>query len=93
MLLDPSKARALQATGQTFCLTVSAEEIVGRLRTDLRDHLRPLLAGDDLSVQVEQLLSKRAAGYGQFEQVPTDGREPDDIAADVIRRLGRWSMS
>ncbi len=87
MLLDPSNAQTLQATGQIFCLAASAEEIVSRLRPDLQSRPRPLLAGGDLSVQVAQLLAERAVGYGQFEQVPTDGREPQDIAADIIGRL------
>ena len=87
MLLDPSNAQAFRETGQIFCLTATAEAIVSRLRPDLQNRPRPLLADGDLSLQVAQLLDERAAGYGQFEQVPTDGREPDDIAADIIGRL------
>ena len=87
MLLDSSNAQALQATGQIFCLTASAEEVVRRLRPDLQIRPRPLLAKGDLPQQVAQLLNERAAGYGQFEQVPTDGRTPEDIAADIIERL------
>lgn len=87
MLLDPSNASALQATGVIFCLTASAEEIVRRLRPDLPSRPRPLLVGADISQQVAQLLAERAAGYRQFEQVPTDGREPHDIAAEIIGRF------
>ena len=87
MLLDPNNARVLQTTGRVYCLVASAAEIVRRLRSDLHVRPRPLLAGNDISEQVEQLLAERAVGYGQFEQVQTDGREPDGIAADIIRRL------
>lgn len=87
MLLDPNNAQVLKETGQIFCLRASAEEIVRRLRPDLQSRPRPLLAGADISVQVAELLAERSAGYAQFEQVPTDGRQPRDIAADIIERL------
>lgn len=87
MLLDPNNARVLQTTGQVYCLVASAAEIVRRLRPDLQLRPRPLLAADDISEQVAQLLAERAAGYEQFEQVQTDGREPHDIAADIVQRL------
>jgi shikimate kinase len=87
MLLDPNNARVLQKTGRVYCLAASAAEIARRLRPDLQVRPRPLLAGNDISEQVTRLLAERAVGYSRFEQVPTDGREPEDIAADIVRRL------
>lgn len=87
MLLDPNDARVLQTTGRVYCLIASATEIVRRLRSDLQMRPRPLLAGNNLSGQVEHWLAKRAAGDSRFEQVPTDDREPHDIAADIVQRL------
>lgn len=87
MLLDEANADALTATGRVFCLAAGAEEIVQRLQADVGGPVRPLLARDDPASAVDRLLAERAAGYGQFEQVPTDGREPHDIATDIIGRL------
>ena len=87
MLLDTANAGALAATGRVFCLAADATEIVRRLQADAGGPVRPLLAGDDPAAAVDQLLAERAPGYGKFEQVPTDGREPQDIAADIIERL------
>jgi shikimate kinase len=87
MLLDSANADALTATGRVFCLVANAEEIIGRLRADVNGPVRPLLAGDDPAAAVARLLNEREVGYGQFEQVHTAGRSPQDIAADIIERL------
>ena len=88
MLLDPANADALTATGRVFCLVADADEIVRRLQADTDGPVRPLLAGDDPAAAVARLLSERAAGYGQFEQIYTAGHSPQDIAADIIGHLG-----
>ena len=88
MLLDAANADALTATGRVFCLAADAGEIVRRLGSDTSGPVRPLLTGDDPAAAVNRLLAERSAGYGQFEQVPTGGREPQDIAAEIIERLG-----
>jgi len=87
MLLDPANADALTATGRVFCLVANADEIIRRLTADIDGPVRPLLSGDDPAAAVARLLDERVAGYGQFEQVRTAGRAPQDIAADIIRRL------
>lgn len=87
MLLDAANADALSATGRVFCLAADADEIVRRLRSDTEGPVRPLLAGDDPAAAVNRLLAERSAGYGQFEQVLTAGRLPQDIATDIIERL------
>lgn len=87
MLLEPANAAVLQATGRIFCLTADVDEVLSRLRADTDGPVRPLLAGDNPAAAVTRLLDERAADYGQFEQVPTDGRESEDIVADIIGRL------
>ena len=87
MLLDPSNADALTATGRVFCLVAEADEIIRRLKADIDGPVRPLLSGDDPAAAVARLLDERAGGYGQYEQVRTAGRLPQDIAADIIGRL------
>lgn len=89
MLLDPANADALSATGRVFCLVANAGEIIRRLQADIDGPVRPLLSGEDPAAAVARLLDERASGYGQFEQVRTAGREPQDIAADIIKRLER----
>ena len=86
MLLDPANADALTATGRVFCLAASADEIVRRLTADVDGPVRPLLSGADPAAAVARLLDERASGYGQFEQVHTSGRPPQQIAADIIQR-------
>lgn len=87
MLLDRANADALTAAGRVFCLVASTHEIIRRLRADVDGPVRPLLSGDDPAAAVARLLDERAAGYGQFEQVLTVDRSPQDIAADIIERL------
>ena len=87
MLLDPANAVALGATGRIFCLAVDAGEITTRLLADTEGPVRPLLGGPDPATVVARLLTERSEGYGRFEQIPTNSREPSDIAADIIGRL------
>lgn len=88
MLLDEANADVLTATGRVFCLAAGAGEIIRRLRVDVDGPVRPLLAGEDPAGAVTRLLDERAAGYGQFEQVATDGVAPVQIADEIIKRLG-----
>ena len=87
MLLDPANANALTATGRVFCLVADADEIIRRLQADIDGPVRPLLSGEDPAAAVARLLDERASGYGQFEQVRTVGRSPQDIVTDIIKRL------
>ena len=87
MLLDPANADALTAAGRVFCLVADADEIIRRLQADAGGPVRPLLAGQDPAAAAARLLNERADGYGQFEQVYTGGRLPQDVADDIIGRL------
>ena len=87
MLLDDANATVLAATGRIFCLRASPEEVLARVAEDSADD-RPLLAGADRLGRIVELLRQRAEGYAQFEQVETEGRSPDAVVADILRRLG-----
>ena len=85
-MLDTDNAGALGATGRVFCLTASVDEIVRRVSS--MEGERPLLDAHDLEDRVRELLDERAPGYAEFEPVDTDDRTPDEVAADILDRLG-----
>ena len=87
LMLDDVNAAALSSRGRVFCLASSPTEIMRRLGADPTG--RPLLAGSDPLARIEMLLAERQSRYGWFEQVPTDGRTPDEIVADLAKRLER----
>lgn len=84
LMLDEANVATLGASARVFCLQAGAEAIVARLRADttaIAD--RPMLAGDDPEQRVRDLLAERAAGYGRFAPVATEGRTPAGIAAEI----------
>ncbi|MDH4364648.1 MAG: shikimate kinase [Acidimicrobiia bacterium] len=85
LMLDPANVATLGAPpAVVVCLQASAEAIVARLRADATGvEDRPLLAGDDPERRVRDLLTERAAGYGRFPPVPTEGRTPGEIAEEI----------
>lgn len=85
-MLDPQNQATLGASGVVVCLSASVDELVARLR-DEAEH-RPLLRDGDPAERIAALLAERAAGYGRFVQVPTDGRTPDEVAEAVIAAAG-----
>jgi shikimate kinase len=86
MLLDPEAAAALGEDSRIFCLVASPAAIFGRIAADAPE--RPLLGGgDDLATRIEELLTERESGYARFEQVPTDGRDPEEVVDDLLARL------
>ena len=84
LMLDPVNA-ALLADAAVFCLTADVDTIVARTKANAT--LRPLLAGEDATARIAALLDERAVGYAAYEQVPTTGRTPDEVAADIIARI------
>lgn len=86
LMLDPANAAALAVTSRVFCLSAPVEVILERVIGDGTAH-RPLLDGDDPAGRIRTLLTERAAAYGQFEQVDTVNRSPDELAADIAGRL------
>ncbi len=85
MMLDPHNVASLGHHGRVYCLWAEAEQIVARLRADPSAMERPMLAGSDPDQRMRDLLAERAPGYGQFAQVPTSGRSPEEIADELAR--------
>jgi shikimate kinase len=87
LMLDDANAEVLGESGIVFALHASAEEILRRVLADEAGADRPLLAGDDPATNVRRLLGERAAGYGRFTIVKTEGRDPNEIAVEIARLL------
>ncbi len=87
-MLDPEGAAVLGDGGRVFCLSAPIDTVLDRLATsDLE--ARPMLAGPDPRGRAQQLLAERREGYRAFEQIPTEGRTPDEIATDIVERWAR----
>lgn len=86
LMLDDDNAASLGATGRVFCLFAPVEVILERVLGDGTAH-RPLLDSDDPARRITDLLTERQSAYARFEQVDTNGRTPEAIAADVHARL------
>jgi len=85
LMLDPDNAAALGASGPVFCLSAAPETIMARVAAD--DRKRPLLDVPDAEPRLRDLLQQRAAAYGRFRPVATDGREPAAVAGDIAAAL------
>jgi len=69
-------------------LRVSADEAVERVRPQAG--VRPLLATGNPRSKAEALLSERAPRYGHAHlTVETDGRTPEDVAAEILALIRR----
>lgn len=88
MLVDDRNVHVLSRSGRIFCLTASAEQVLARVTAD-GIGTRPLLAVDDPLAAIRERLDARRHAYGRFEQVPTDGRTAEEVAADVRDRIAR----
>lgn len=84
-MLDPANVAVLRDTNRIFCLVAELDVIMERVMR--RRASRPMLAGDDPQARVEELMKERAAGYAQFEAVPTDERPPTAVVDDIVSRL------
>lgn len=82
MMIDPANIDSLGATGAVVCLTARVETIHDRVRAGVES--RPMLRGTDAEERIAALLAERAPAYARFAQVPTDGREVDEIVDDVL---------
>lgn len=93
LMLQPDAAKALDETGTVFCLTASVDTILERVisqqaKAGSPEAQRPLLAGSDPRQRVTDLLNARRAQYSWFTQVTTEGRSPDEVAAEIVVLLG-----
>jgi shikimate kinase len=81
MLLNPAIAATLGKTGQIFCLTAPAEEILERVKSEIAT--RPLLQEADPLDRIKRLLKLRCEGYARFAQVNTSGKKPLQIVEEI----------
>ena len=83
LMLDPDNAAALTRTGRVFCLIATPEEIFDRVSKDI-DSERPLLAVENPMARIVELMDQRKAGYGQFPQMVTSRKTPDEITKTLV---------
>lgn len=94
-VLRPANREALGRNGFLVNLSASVEEILRRLSPD---HLRnrPLLAGrgrgapepEATRKAAEKLLAEREPAYARCDlRLDTTGRKPEEVAAEILRRL------
>ncbi|MGH2728708.1 MAG: shikimate kinase [Actinomycetota bacterium] len=76
----------LKGAGPIVYLRTSVEELIARLGDGVG---RPMLRGDPAEA-VPRLLSERAPAYETAAEliVDTDGRTPDEVAGEIVERLG-----
>ena len=85
LMLDAHNAALLGREARVFCLTAEPEELLRRVRRG--GAKRPLLDVPDPLDRITELLAQRREGYGQFEQVATDGLTPSQVAIELEQRL------
>ena len=84
VLENPLLREKLAASGRLVVLQASGEEILRRLGKSEKK-ARPLLNPEG----VEELLAKRAVGYGAGNyHVATEGKSPEEIAREICVTLG-----
>ncbi len=87
MVLNGENVRLLKQGGRIVYLQASKETLLGRL---LGDTSRPLLAGQDLSARLDELLAVRSSMYEKASDltVCVDKKTPARIADEIIEKLG-----
>lgn len=85
-VLDAGNRRRMRSRGLVIWLTASPEVLAARVGEDPG---RPLLGGDPRR-HLERLAARRAAAYRAAAHlvVETDGRSPEEVAAEVMSRCG-----
>ncbi len=83
-MVHPDSAWALERSGLVYTLTASVDEILERIGSDGIES-RPMFDDvDDPRARIEELLADRAETYDQYVQIDTTGREPDEIADEIV---------
>jgi len=88
LMLDPVNVESLGGASRVFCLSATPATILQRLISDRSLVDRPLLSAPNPQHRIIDLLAERAPLYLRFEQVDTDDRSTDDVADDIVERLG-----
>jgi shikimate kinase len=86
MLLNSVIAETFNLTGEIFCLTAPAEEILQRVAKEIKT--RPLLQGDDPLTTIKHLLAQRKKDYDRFKQIDTSNKKPEVIVEEIINVIG-----
>jgi shikimate kinase len=82
LVLNPENVIELSRTGQIFCLTASAEEILRRV--EKQGDTRPLLQEEDPLQKIITLLQQRDHVYQQFPQISTTGTTPEKLVEQIL---------
>lgn len=89
LMLDPTNAAVLGEQADVFCLSADVDEVIRRVTAADDAAQRPLLAGPDSEQRIRELLDERRGQYGQFIQIDTTGRSPDEVVTAILRALDR----
>ena len=82
LVLDRENVTMLSRTGQIFCLTAAAEEILHRVSR--QGDTRPLLQEQDPLQKITTLLQQRDHIYRQFPQISTTGKTPEKLVKEIL---------
>ncbi len=87
MAMREENREKMKAAGCVVLLTARPETILERVKDD---DSRPLLSGRKTVEEVQKLMDARRERYGAAAdiQVATDRRTPEDIAKDIVERIG-----
>ncbi|MBM7613736.1 shikimate kinase [Alkaliphilus hydrothermalis] len=86
VVLDQENIANLKKNGKLLLLQAKVETVLERLK---EDDTRPLLKAQDLVVKIKDLLDARGSLYIKSADYvfDTDGKKPQDIVDEVIKRL------
>jgi len=87
MMLDQACVACLEPGAFVVCLTAGVETIIERIGETAN---RPLLASSGSSRPqdlMHKLLAERAEAYGRYTPVDTEGRSPQQVAAEIVSLL------
>jgi len=86
LMLDPTNAQLLGASGRVFCLIASPEETLRRVSIDSSVN-RPLLDTANPQERIAALLQERQEGYRKFYQIVTTDKSPAEVTTQLINIL------
>ncbi|SLM31840.1 Shikimate kinase [Desulfamplus magnetovallimortis] len=90
MMLDNDNASVLGRHGRIFCLVATPEEILARVQNDPSQ--RPLLETQNPLERILELMEQRKKGYGQFHQIVTSNKSPEEVTQTITDLLASFSI-
>ncbi len=85
-MLNPVNKAALNEKGHVFCLVATAQEIFSRASKPSAIK-RPLLETANPLQRIEELMKERESAYGDFTQISTSGKTPEEVVFDIVGRF------